>query len=394
MALQEFEPDLIGVSIRNIDSQMRRDLFYYFLHLTAFVQDVKKVCPHAVILLGGSGFSLFPEAVMRRIPEADLGVFLEAEETLPVLVDALDRPETVPGVYFRREGAIAFTGVPRLPDIGRLGIPRYDLLDPLPYEHQGGVGVQTKRGCPLGCIYCTYPQLNGACLRLRPVESVIDEIRVLGERGVREITFVDGVFNLPRERSIEILEAMKAGGVSVRWRGWFTERGMDREFMMLCRDTGCPEFSFSPDAYDDRVLERLGKSIGTADIDRVVDSAAGLDGVRVAFNFFWNPPGQTLESFLRMIRFAIRTKRRLGSKAGGIIFGDARIEPHTPLWEIAVGEGVIDRDWDLLPDSMEGLKKTFYMNRRTRFLDALFSVYSLLWRLKRGLLSRNPEIRK
>lgn len=389
--LRRINPDIIGISIRNIDSQMRRDLFYYFLYLKQFVREVRALCPESRIILGGSGFSLFPAAVMQKIPEAELGVYLEADESLPALIDSIDRPESVPGVYYRNGGELHFTGAPRLPDIEHLPLPRYDLLDPRPYARHGGVGIQTKRGCPLGCIYCTYPQLNGSCLRLRPIDAVIDEIRALQGYGVNEITFVDGVFNLPKDRAVAIVTRMHEERLAVRWHGWFTERGMDRDFMALCRDTGCREFSFSPDAYDDRLLERLGKSIRTSDIDAVVEHAMALDDVSVAFNFFWNPPGQTVRSFLKMIRFAIRTKLKLKSKAGGIIFGDARIEPHTPLWTIAVQEGVIDPQWDLLPDTVAQLHETFYMNRRTRFLDGLFSVYSGAWRMKRLLRPGRSE---
>ena len=60
------------------------------------------------------------------------------------------------------------------------------------------VNLQTKRGCPFSCIYCTYPLLEGKEVRLRKVEEVVDEIRHLTqEQGLDYIYFVDDIFNYP-----------------------------------------------------------------------------------------------------------------------------------------------------------------------------------------------------
>lgn len=382
-------PDIMCLSIRNLDSQIRRDLFYYYLYLKTFIRELRAAAPQTVIIAGGSGFSLFPRKIMTDNPALDLGVFLEADAILPALIHAMNSPETVPGVYYRNNDAIRYTGDPPLPAPENFGRPRYDLLDPLPYAGNGGMGIQTKRGCPLNCIYCTYPHLNGRCLRMVPIQQVIDEMTVLETQyGIDEITFVDGVFNIPKSRTVELLRAKQAAGLKMKWRGWFTEKGFDREFAELCRDTGCPEFSFSPDGFSERTLKALGKTITMDDIRNVFEVAREVDGIRVAFNFFWNPPGQTFGAWLRMMMFAVRCKLVLGRKAGGIIFGNARIEPHTPLHQMALDHGMIQPTTDLLPDDAAGLEDVFYSNRSTRFLDIMYSVYTALWKARQRLKKR------
>ena len=384
--IRDFQPDIICLSIRNLDSQIRRDLFYYYLHLKDFIKSVRKWCPGSILIAGGSGFSLFPEKIMRDNPDIDFGVFLEADESLPDLLVRLDDPSGVPGVYFRRDRQVCFSGPPKLPAPDQFGRPRYDLLDPLPYQALGGVGVQTKRGCPLHCIYCTYPHLNGHCLRMLPVGQVVEELTVLSrDYRVTEVSFVDGVFNVPKSRTESLLRAMREAGLNMRWRGWFTEQGFDRPFAELCRDAGCPEFSFSPDGFDDLTLKLLGKTIRKSDILRIFDIARETPGIRVAFNFFWNPPGQTFATWVRMIAFAIRCKLVLREKAGGIIFGNPRIEPHTPLLETAIRDGVLAEGYDLLPESVEALEKAFYSNPSTKYLDRLYLLYEMLWRLKKRI---------
>ncbi|MBN1296505.1 radical SAM protein [bacterium] len=384
--IRDNTPDIICLSIRNLDSQIRRDLFYYYMYLKTFIRQVRSVAPHSVIIAGGSGFSLFPYRIMVDNPDVDRGVFLEADRILPDLIESLHTPEAIRGVYYRVEDRIVYTGDPDLPVPDDFGRPRYDLLDPKPYEANGGVGIQTKRGCPLHCIYCTYPHLNGACLRMVPVERIIDEMKELEHRyGVREITFVDGVFNIPTRRTEALLRAKLAAGLQMRWRAWFTEKGFTREFAELCRDAGCPEFSFSPDGFSSTTLKALGKTISVEDIQRVFEIARETPGIRVAFNFFWNPPGQTLKTWFRMIRFAVRCKLILRKKAGGIIFSNARIEPNTPLHALAIDDGVIDTGTDLLPETADQLKRLFYSNRSTRVLDVVYDVYSCLWKFRRFL---------
>ncbi|HPQ39599.1 MAG TPA: radical SAM protein [bacterium] len=387
--LKNDSPQVVCLSIRNLDSQIRRDLFYYYLHLKTFIRELRSAVPHGTLIAGGSGFSLFPRRIMIDNPGLDLGVFLEADETFPALVHCLDAPETVSGVYYRKNGEVMYTGDPPLPAPEAFGRPRYDLLHPGAYQDNGGVGIQTKRGCPLNCIYCTYPHLNGQCLRMLPVDRVMEEMDSLENRyGVTEVTFVDGVFNIPRSRTVELLHAKQAAGLRMKWRGWFTEKGFDREFAELCRDTGCPEFSFSPDGFSEKTLKALGKTIAMGDIRNVFETARETDGIRVAFNFFWNPPGQTFGAWLRMLLFAVRCKAVLGRKAGGVIFSNARIEPHTPLHRMAVEHGIIDASTDLLPDDPAGLERVFYSNRSTRYLDMLYSVYTGLWKLKQRLKHR------
>ncbi len=384
--LTEFAPDLIGISLRNIDSQMRRDLVYYYISFKKYLIKVKQWIPNAMIMVGGSGFSLFPEQIMMQNPCIDLGLYLEADTCFPEIIEHLHAPEHVKGIYYRKEGRLIYSGDRRLPSPDEFASPRYDLLDPRLYQASGGVGVQTKRGCPMHCAYCTYPHLNGNRFRFRPVEQVLTDIRTLYfSYGIREITIVDGIFNLPKERSVTMIRRMADEFPGLKWRAWFTESGFDREFAVFCRDSGCHEFSFSPDAFSLCSLKLLGKEITPADIHRIYRLAKEIPDIRVAFNFFWNPPGQDVVTFIKMLLFAVQCKLFLREKAGGIIFGNPRIEPHTPLWHIAVQEGVITDDSELLPDNVIDLQKTFYSQPRTRYLDSVFYIYEMLWRLKKRI---------
>ena len=121
--IQELDPELIGVSVRNIDDQNMnspRLLLDQAGEVVAFCRD-RFTGP---IVLGGAGFSIFPEAVLEYLG-ADMGIQGEGERALPELINRLTQKEDLhgtPGLY--------------LPETGSAG-PRcfIDNLDDLPWEN-------------------------------------------------------------------------------------------------------------------------------------------------------------------------------------------------------------------------------------------------------------------
>ena len=164
------------VSLRNIDNVTWPGCRSYL----AGVREVVAICRgQARVVVGGSGFSLMPREILAYL-DADYGVVGEGEEVLPRLVELIGQgacPSSLPGVLVR--GIEGF--LPPLP-VERIATPERSLFDVARYQRQGGMAnVQTKRGCPFACIYCTYPLLEGRRMRLRPIKAIIAEIRALVE---------------------------------------------------------------------------------------------------------------------------------------------------------------------------------------------------------------------
>ncbi len=86
--IEEFRPGVIGISVRNIDDQnMARPKF-----LLPAVREIVAVCRRrcdAPIVLGGPGYSLFPESVLRFL-QADMGIRGEGEKVFPALLERLE----------------------------------------------------------------------------------------------------------------------------------------------------------------------------------------------------------------------------------------------------------------------------------------------------------------
>lgn len=367
--LINFSPDLIGLSLRNIDSTNKRKVFFYYTYLKEVI-DVIKASPSkkSKIVIGGSGFSMFAHEIMEDEQRIDYGVFLEGEDTFPELLENLDRPDLVRGIFFRDNGKVVFTGPNNQVNLNKGSYPERNLVPLEPYLNiPEAIGVETKRGCALGCFYCIYGFLNGKNYRLKEPVKVVDEIEsIVVDSHVKNFTFVDSVFNLPLTHAEAVCKEIIRRGLEASWSAWFHENYINKEFIDLIRKAGCKKIILSPDGFSDDVLHKLGKTIQKKDILRGYNMLKDVDGIEICYNFFKNPPGQTFATFLLLMAFYFKAKYRMKSRVH-FEFNSIRIEPHTKLYKIALAEGLVGKDDNLLYPK-------YYTNSRTSYIEKIFNL--------------------
>lgn len=394
-ALEDQEPDVVGISLRNVDTTQYRDRFYYFEEVPRIAHTIKQTRPSCRLVIGGPGFSIYSHEIMRAVPKIDFGIVSEGERTFTDLLDSLDSPASVGGVLFRRNGEVESSGAGNLFDMS-------DYPDDAPYvvpvepyrDVPFGIGVESSRGCAQQCIYCVYPFLNGPRVRLRPPDRIVDEVQMLVEQhGVKTFQFIAPVFNIPPAHCEAVCAKMieRNLGQKVDWIGWFAERFLSKEQWDLALEAGCVEFAFSPDAFTDPVLKRMGKVSRRADIERTLSMARSDPRASVSYNFFISPPGETPSDFLKLLRFFIGAKLKLRSRCR-VFASYIRVEPHTALHKIAVEESLLSADETTLPETQTGLKRLFYMNSRTKRLGRIFGTIYGAKKLVRRLLGRETGV--
>jgi anaerobic magnesium-protoporphyrin IX monomethyl ester cyclase len=377
--LADLQPDCIGVSLRNIDNQSRVRPVCYYERFRQLVGDLRRQRPDTPIVAGGAGFSMFAKRIMAQNPAIDFGVCLEAEESFPMLLEHLSNPGRVRGVFYRRDGAAVFSGDGPPPDFAALPAPRRDFLDLAPYRRiPFSMGIQTKRGCPLRCAYCNYPHLNGAAYRLRDPAQIVDELENLaGQHGFREVSFTDSVLNLPNGHSEAIFQEILRRNLRVSWNAYMHLRGVDKEYAHLALRAGCVSMLFSPDGISQPALDGLCKDLSASDVQRL----AGLFGrelefgpLHVGFCYFISPPGETLIGLLKALWFYVcihLSRLRRGTARMRAYVGWIRLEPDTMVRRIAIAEGSLREEDDLLPDTASTLRRMFYRHPRLHRFDAI-----------------------
>lgn len=342
-ALLRFPPDLVGVSIRNVDNLTFPGSVSYLDEITAAVDALKKGTS-APIVAGGPGFSIFPEKLLDLLG-IPFGIVGEGEDSFRALARTLERGEGVPELpNLLQRGKTA--GKIQSPSASRdgIGAPARELLDNRRYLELGGMGnLQTKRGCPFACIYCTYPQISGSSLRLRSPEEVAAEMEILERRfGVDHVFFVDDIFNWPAAHAAEVCEAVAAKRLGISWSCFATPLGMTPALAGAMKRSGCRGVEFGTDAGSSAMLSSLGKPFRVEDV-RKASAACREAGLPDAHYLIFGGPGETVDTLSE----TFATFDEIRPRAVLALLG-VRMYPNTPLHRIALDEGIVERDDDLL----------------------------------------------
>jgi radical SAM superfamily enzyme YgiQ (UPF0313 family) len=370
-------PDVIGVSLRNIDPARSYDHFQYLRGCAQTLAAARAGAPRALTVVGGAGYSLFPEAALEYLDTVDAGVAGEGESSLRRLLDHLDGPSGIPGLVLRgADGRWTLTGPPAEEDLDRLPLPDRDCVDLAPYRGatELQVGVESHRGCAMRCTYCSYPLISGCRTRLRSVDRVLEDVENLVRRGVTRFFFTDPSFNAVPDHVLGICEALAESGLRVTWSAYFGERQVTAELVRACAGAGCVSFIFGPDSGSDPILERLRKGVTRRQIVEAYETVR-REAPRASFKsaFLLDAPGETWRTSRETLGLALRQvlRGRCEVSLSGI-----RVYPGTEIHRIAVAEGLLDPADDLL-------RPTFYRSGR---LGPLLLAVNLASRVAVGVL--------
>ena len=214
-AVEEYRPEFIGLSIRNlddnIDSSFAIDNTKKFKWIASLVEQMKNATT-APVIIGGPAFSLMPETIL-DLTGADYGITAEGEKAICRLITDLQE--------HRKTNRIIYGSDFSIPGSGIKGALYDESLVHYYYDASDFIGIQTKRGCPFQCVYCTYPSLEGHCFRYRENEEVLDEIRTLKtEFGCNSFFFTDSIFNDPAGRYTELIEDIISKELDIKWAAY------------------------------------------------------------------------------------------------------------------------------------------------------------------------------
>jgi radical SAM superfamily enzyme YgiQ (UPF0313 family) len=342
-ALTHWKPDVVGLSVRNIDNNDMRGTVYFLNDLLS-IMDVIRKRTSAPIIMGGAALGVMPEQILRLAPDtfADVG---DGELVFPRLLDRISRNECfsdLPGVayiengVFHRNSAAAsgFSAICPAPDYQRwLNIPAYR-------SQMATVPIQTKTGCQFQCVYCTYPKIEGSTCRLKEPGSIADAVMRLAAKGLRDIEFVDSVFNAPLGHAMEVCAAL----ARVRHKGRLqcldlNPRDFDDALVTAMQQAGFAGMGITLESASDPVLQGLRKGFTSQDVHHAAE-VVRRHRIPCAWIFLLGGPGETKETVRETLQFAgkyIRPKDVAFFNTG------IRIYPGTELESIARTQGILSR---------------------------------------------------
>jgi len=342
-------PDYIGISIRNIDNVVMGRQVYYLPDIIknyiSMVQDNTK----AILILGGSGFSLFAEEILTTTG-VKYGIVGEGESSFSQLLDSLEHnkePEGISGVIYKINNHYLVN--PPVFSLKMADIPfsrMYDLVRLDIYRERGSYPIQTKRGCIYSCIYCSYPNLEGRTYRLRNPEEIVDEIQDAQEKlGDVLFEFVDSTFNSPSGHAESICEEIIRRKLKVRLRTMgINPRETSGSLFTLMKSAGFAQIDCTPDTASRSMLKTMKKNFSLEQLQSCADLIRSYDMPTMWF-FMFGGPGETIETVKETFSFI----DHFVSEKDMVFIGEGiRIIPQTELYNVALKQGLIKENESLL----------------------------------------------
>ena len=350
-AVSEFEPDLIGMSIRNLDNQSSLNPVWNLPAVRDIIERIRQLSD-ATTLIGGPAFSIMPAECLDYVG-ADLGIAGDAAEAFATLVERLEAGadyRDIPGIVYRddaNDGEIVASEGRFTSSFHRA--PRLDLLDMGAYNGSGfGVGVITK----LAQAYYPTPgaDFNGGDWRIREPSEVVDEIRALDDNfGINKVFFIDSGFNIPAEHAKATCRAIIDAGLHVRWNSYVRpSEDADAELMGLMKASGC---SLALMAEGGRGGEGIADRL--AGLDRMAELCREAN-LPFTMNMTFGEPGDTESSVEQKLDFLKRV-----DAAFSVLRVGTRMLPNTAVAQRALREGLIESESELV-------RPTFYTDAGVR----------------------------
>lgn len=360
-SVRTFQPHVVGLSVRNIDNNDMRNTAALYRPVSLLVNTVRSH-GEATVVIGGPAVGVMPEPLLRNT-RADYAVIGDGEAIFPELLWQMERggdPDQTPGVAYVEDGRYVRRPAEPRPLGGECLFPDFTRwLEAGRYQAQmASAPLQTKRGCPHECVYCTYNLAEGREHRLQSPEAVADGVEKLVQAGMRDVEFVDNVFNSPYEHAMAVCRELARRRTKARIMSLeLNPRFVTDELLLAMEAAGFVGIGITAESAATPVLAGLNKGYTSEAVYRAAE-IVGRHRLPCVWIFMLGGPGETPETVGQTLAFARQGIRR---RDMAFFTVGIRIYPGTAL------EGLARRQGLLQAKAEDMLEPKFYLSPQTPY---------------------------
>ena len=388
--IEELKPDLYGISF----STLR------VVEAYEIISAIKERFPSLPVVCGGAHPTIDPEQVLNKAP-ADICVVGEGELTLTEVVEAVclgkRKLEDIPGIAYRNNNKKIIYNPKRdfVKNLDVIPFPAWDLVNfndyvgNYQYKGKPSTVMISSRGCPYNCTYCSNPiwKNNKPWVRLRSPKNIADEVTILYERGIREISIRSDEFNVRLDWCMDVCrEIQRLGYKDLYFQANFMANLFNED---LAREMAKSNFwliQLGIESANQRVLNGIKKKIT---IEQIVNTCEIAKKYKIKVYAYimvynaWEEDGklcyETPQEAGNTLRFVWKLKRR--GLLDYISFATATPLQGSSLYDIAKKHNILKSEDDVkdLSDFRMSLPDiTEKQMRKTRLIGLLVQLYFII----------------
>ncbi|HPE56066.1 MAG TPA: radical SAM protein [Bacteroidales bacterium] len=300
--LQNFIPDILGIYANFLT---RKNI----IQIVNYIRGTEKL-KHMVIALGGPDVRFHTEDYLHK--GIDFIIVGEGEETFLELVKAIEMQQEVSGIkgliYKNDEGELIqnperthireLDGLP-FPNRHKINIQKY--LEVWKNHHgYSSVTVNTQRGCPFTCNWCSHA-VFGDTYRRRSPESVVNELELIKrDYNPDSIWFVDDVFTMSERWIDHFSEELQKRNLKISYECISRADKLNEEIIIKLRDTGCKTLWIGAESGSQKVIDLMDRRVDVLRV-RAMIRLAKKHGIEAGTFIMLGYPGETIRDIRETI---------------------------------------------------------------------------------------------
>ena len=246
--------DLVAITTLTINSRLAYEISHRF---------TAKGVP---VIMGGPHTFFFAEEAAQHCDAVGIG---EGETIWPKMLE--DAANGRLRKFYRAEEPLELKDLP---------FPQYDLLDLKKYSLLKAFSVQTSRGCPFRCDFCSERFYLGQEYRYRPVDDVIAELK---HGRIKNVFFADSTFAGKKSHTMELMEALIP--LKVRWSAlWSSNLCRDQRFLDCAKRSGLLHVNIGLETVDRETLAGMNKKANNIGYYKEIINNLKKRGISYSFN--------------------------------------------------------------------------------------------------------------